>query len=59
MVAHDLRSPLSVVTLSAHVLNKMMMTLEAGRPARKLVQGYSQMLCSEPDLTRLPRGCRP
>jgi len=38
MVAHDLRSPLSVVTLSAGVLHKMMTTLEAGRPARKLVQ---------------------
>ncbi|MEZ0230691.1 MAG: sensor histidine kinase [Planctomycetota bacterium] len=38
MVAHDLRSPLSVVSLSSDVLLKMMDTLEAGRPARKLVQ---------------------
>lgn len=38
MVAHDLRSPLTVITLNAGVLLKMMTTLESGRPARKLVQ---------------------
>jgi signal transduction histidine kinase len=38
MVGHDLRSPLSVVSLSSAVLLKMLETLDAGRPARKLVQ---------------------
>jgi signal transduction histidine kinase len=38
MVAHDLRAPLQVITLSSGVLLKVLTTIESGRPARKLVE---------------------
>lgn len=38
MVAHDLRQPLSVVLLTSSALLKMLSALDAGRPARKLVE---------------------
>ncbi len=38
MVVHDLRSPLTIITLDSGVLLKMMTKIDTGRPARKLVQ---------------------